>query len=470
MPDVRSARRSHAVLLRAAERRIDAAVLDAISEWLGAVRFRLLHDSLTAAGWPHAPYMIDAALEAAYGEWQNQLENQVLPSISIAFGEAFQSIRRADPKSSYRPQQEYIASVSDRLRIWPAGAFEDIRPELMEAFEAAETVDEMTDRIGRVLNIDAKSRKLRAQINHVEERIAAEDGDLEALYRRRRDLWERHDESLNEWQWKARRIARTESHGAVSAGMLAAAVEEQAAAGVTLYKRWLSTEDHRTRASHRVADGQTVPLDGQFRVGGVLLDHPADAVTIAPHEVINCRCTMLIYDGDELQDEWEDQGDLGTIEPGSVRFGTDDADRADLAIAEVAKREGRATPQVGLRGEDLGQDEPQPWEPIDPTEERERIPLPDVGRASEDQLTSYLSRADETDNRQLWEKAAEEMARRRSDDEQAELDDLAAANAELEAALDSGDPERINRAADRITEVERERAVRRSDPASHPEE
>lgn len=261
MRDVAAERAEQQWLLRRCERRIDAATLTAIGAWLDEVRVALFQELgltryITAAGDPpmtpataHTDIAVDAAVQRTWGAWQNQLENQILPTVSVAFGEAFQQTRRADPSGAFAHQQQYLAEVSDRLRIWPAGAFEDIRPELLEALSDAVTVDEMTERIGRVLNIDAKSRELRARINEVEQALA--EPDLDRATRRelralRRSLWEEHDESLNEWQWKARRIARTESAGAVSAGQLAAAREREQRTGIRMWKRWLSTSDRKS--------------------------------------------------------------------------------------------------------------------------------------------------------------------------------------------------------------------------------
>ncbi|AYR02568.1 MuF-like minor capsid protein [Gordonia phage Bibwit] len=410
-------RAEHQQLLRRAERGIDAAVLAAIDAWLTAVRFALVDELVPRRIVADAEYAVDAAVQRTWGVWQNQLENQVLPTVSVAFGDAFQQVRRADPQGAFAHQQQYLAEVSDRLRIWPAGAFEDIRPELLESLSDAVTIDEMTERVGRVLNIDAKSRKLRAQINDVEAQLADPDldpADRPALTQWRRDLWEQHDESLNEWQWKARRIARTESHGAVSAGQLAAARVVEQQTGLRMWKRWLSTEDQRTRASHRVADGQTCPLDEPFRVGGFLLEHPADSISVAPHEVINCRCTCLIYDDDELQDEFDDQGGKGPVEPGAVRIGPDDPDVADAAILQVAEREDRATPQVGQRGEDYGQQLPAQPLDVELTDERTPIPVPDLETASDQRLADYLIRTDERDgDPTLRDEVDAELSRRR---------------------------------------------------------
>ncbi|QUE25888.1 MuF-like minor capsid protein [Gordonia phage Fitzgerald] len=417
MAGVTRRRAEHQQLLRRAERGIDAAVLAAMDVWLAAVRFALVDELVPRRIVADAEYAVDAAVQRTWGVWQDQLENNILPTVSIAFGEAFQQVRRADPQGAFAHQQQYLAEVSDRLRIWPAGAFEDIRPELLESLSDAVTIDEMTERVGRVLNIDAKSRKLRAQINDVEAQLADPDldpADRSALTQWRRDLWEQHDESLNEWQWKARRIARTESHGAVSAGQLAAARVVEQQTGLRMWKRWLSTEDQRTRASHRVADGQTCPLDEPFRVGGFLLEHPADSISVAPHEVINCRCTMLVYDDDELQDEFDDQGGKGPVEPGAVRIGPDDPDAADAAILQVAEREKRATPQVGQRGEDYGQQLPAQPLDVELTDERTPIPVPDLETASDQRLADYLIRTDERDgDPTLRDEVDAELSRRR---------------------------------------------------------
>ncbi|QXN73234.1 MuF-like minor capsid protein [Gordonia phage Hans] len=430
MRDVAAERAEQQWLLRRCERRIDAATLTAIGAWLDEVRVAFFQElgygHITAAAnrssrpnTGHVDLAVDAAVQRTWGAWQHQLENQILPTVSIAFGEAFQQTRRADPSGAFAHQQRYLAEVSDRLKIWPQGAFEDIRPELLEALSDAVTVDEMTERIGRVLNIDARSRELRARINEVEQALAEPNLDRSSraeLRALRKSLWEEHDESLNEWQWKARRIARTESHGAVSAGQLAAAREREQRTGIRMWKRWLSTDDTRTRATHRVADGQTCPLDQPFRIGGFLLEHPADSISVAPHEVINCRCTMLIYDDDELQDEFDDQGGKGPVEPGAVRIGPDDAEVADAAALQVAEREGRVKPQVGQRGEDAGQQMPAQPLDVELTDERETIPAPDVETATDARLADYLIRTDEREDDELRRMVEDELARRRDDE------------------------------------------------------
>jgi hypothetical protein len=58
-------------------------------------------------------------------------------------------------------------------------------------------------------------------------------------------------------------------------------------------KRWVSRHDDQVRATHRVADGQEVPLFSPFLVGGFPLMYPADS-TAAPIALwINCRCVAV---------------------------------------------------------------------------------------------------------------------------------------------------------------------------------
>lgn len=82
-------------------------------------------------------------------------------------------------------------------------------------------------------------------------------------------------------------IARTEFIGAQNGASLGAVRISEAGSS----KTWLATNDNRTRADHAEADGQTVPLDGMFDIGGNPMMFPGDQNAPAD-EVCNCRCTM----------------------------------------------------------------------------------------------------------------------------------------------------------------------------------
>lgn len=87
---------------------------------------------------------------------------------------------------------------------------------------------------------------------------------------------------------RARLIARTEMIGAANAASLAAVRETGAAS----HKRWLSTNDARTRPTHVTANGQVRAIDDPFDVGGAQLMHPG-AEGAPAREVCNCRCTLV---------------------------------------------------------------------------------------------------------------------------------------------------------------------------------
>lgn len=61
--------------------------------------------------------------------------------------------------------------------------------------------------------------------------------------------------------------------------------------GFKMMKQWVATEDARTRPEHTAADGQTVPIDEPFKVGGEYLMYPGDESGSA-WNTINCRCTV----------------------------------------------------------------------------------------------------------------------------------------------------------------------------------
>ncbi|WP_328856902.1 phage minor head protein [Williamsia herbipolensis] len=411
-----------------AEQRIEYAVGVAISRWLEELQRvivaeagGLLGQSLTAApsGFDPSIQAIEA-VTASYERWRTDTQQLILPSVEVAFGEAFRQARAGSEFSTNRAQTEFLATVSDRLKIWPAGAFEELRPELLEAISEGETIEQIRDRVGEVLGINAESRRIRADIGVVDAELTDdtltphERRDLRAT---RRDLWEAHAASLKEWEWKARRIARTESQGAVQGGRLAAMSAMAQASGDRWYKRWVATDDERVRATHRVADGQVVPIDGLFRVGGFMLPHPAAPITIAPHETINCRCTLSFYNHDQLQDALQGKdGSIGVIRPGGVRMGPDDPDDADVVIAEVARPGERVAP---ARGEDHGQSLPaEHAEPEDValTDERE-APLPDLTEVSSDELVAFMDQANDARDDRLYEWVEAEWLRREGPDD-----------------------------------------------------
>lgn len=97
------------------------------------------------------------------------------------------------------------------------------------------------------------------------------------------------------WPSRARTIAVTEANRANNAGAYAAGLQSESIEGIQLRKRWLATNDTRTRHDHREADGQVRSLRQPFNVGGHALQFPSDP-TGPPHEVIWCRCALVVID------------------------------------------------------------------------------------------------------------------------------------------------------------------------------
>jgi SPP1 gp7 family putative phage head morphogenesis protein len=91
------------------------------------------------------------------------------------------------------------------------------------------------------------------------------------------------------------RIVNTETHRAAELGTLEAYNEVEKAGrefGLSFRKKWLATDDNRTRDTHRHLDGQLADKDGYFHSGGNITQGPSQ-FGIA-EEDINCRCTTVL--------------------------------------------------------------------------------------------------------------------------------------------------------------------------------
>lgn len=153
------------------------------------------------------------------------------------------------------------------------------------------------------------------------------------------------DSDAQTWKNRARTVARTEVVGAYNGGLndaFSMIVENDP--DTKWVKRWLATEDHRTRPDHREADGQTVPFAQPFDVGGHQMMYPHDP-NGPPNEVINCRCTMLL----EIENEPTEMGNRQYL-------------GASISLAQAACLDGSfcmQTHKPGLcKGQKRGQAEP----------------------------------------------------------------------------------------------------------------
>lgn len=122
------------------------------------------------------------------------------------------------------------------------------------------------------------------------------------------------DTSTTNWKARARTVARTEVVGAYNGGLHDAFAMIVANDPETAWvKRWLATEDQRTRPDHREVDGQTVPFHEHFSLGPegtVKMMYPHDPEGPAD-QVINCRCTELL----EIKNEPTEMGNRQYKDP-----------------------------------------------------------------------------------------------------------------------------------------------------------
>lgn len=158
------------------------------------------------------------------------------------------------------------------------------------------------------------------------------------------------DTGMQRWKDRARTVARTEVVGAYNGGLHDAFAMLAAADPDTEYvKRWLATEDSRTRPDHVEADGQTVPWGQPFIVGGFAMQHPHDP-TAPAKEVVNCRCVELL----EIKNEPTEMSNRGYKGPPSLR--------ASITLMQAACTDGQfcmLTHKPGLcKGQKRGESEP----------------------------------------------------------------------------------------------------------------
>jgi hypothetical protein len=229
-----------------------------------------LNRTLVAAGAPTispepdpvGPVLSPAQTTVVTATWTHYVDNELFPYLAQTFVDAAGAVRAGTEAAldvSVPPVTDsyavaYLAAASNRLVnvgdvVWSA-----VRDQLVEGYAAGESTHQLAARVREVAGFT------------------------------------RH---------RAVAVARTEVVGAANAGSLA----QLQLAGFTdeeCSKRWLATEDERTRIAHHVADGQTVPLNQPFSVGGEGLQFPGDPRGRADN-IIQCRCTLEYVFADDAE-------------------------------------------------------------------------------------------------------------------------------------------------------------------------
>jgi hypothetical protein len=267
LPEVRAAVEPGGALTAALS---PEAVLDTRSLWSAILDSLMLHgmgylysyemkQALDALGYEPSPPTLGAIAEAAeiYAEYegfdQALAQQLALKIVAASLGvEAAILIEAAGETSVHPYRRDYLANVRNRMDDVPEATFRQITRELDAAVDKGEDVQRMAARVAKVLGVDEMSAR-------------------------------------------ARRVARTETAGALTSAVIDAA---KATGTDELEKTWVATMDSRTRKSHYRADGQRVPINGRFSVGKAELRHPGDSRGPA-EEVVNCRCAIFVLRSDE---------------------------------------------------------------------------------------------------------------------------------------------------------------------------
>ena len=91
------------------------------------------------------------------------------------------------------------------------------------------------------------------------------------------------------------RIARTETTRIENSARQSVG-DEGVKKGFNMWKRWSATGDERTRDEHLAADGQEVPSNEPFTVGGEQMMYPGDiSLGASGWNRINCRCSSNYF-------------------------------------------------------------------------------------------------------------------------------------------------------------------------------
>lgn len=290
----------------------------AVKEYLSLVRSQAVKraraGTLVAAAGDHDPL----TLGELAGWWQAIVDARVVRAVHAAWQTAYRTVRGGGRivSTSQDQAETYLSKVRDRLvrGIQPPiqeDTFDRIRVSTTQSIAEGWSRNQLAQRIAADARWEQDGPYWRSQVDQYDARIdeildplghpgtparehaRLHDPVVRQLQEARSHAVLEAEKEQSHWQTRAQRIARTESTGATNYGAVQALKDE----GRT-HKKWVATKDKRTRPEHVQADGQIVPVDGEFEVGGYRLVMPGDPSASA-HLVINCRCTIVGADAPE---------------------------------------------------------------------------------------------------------------------------------------------------------------------------
>ena len=199
---------------------------------------------------------------------------------------------RANPDAIYATQPVWQSEVERIVRA--------LTPALQEGWAAAHLPQDLPANDPFVKTNLALTRNLLVRIpddTHALIVATILDGvnrgeDNDAIARRVDDVLT-YTGSEN-WDSRAKLIARTETTRHYNSSLLAHAMLVQRQDGKQLYKSWETTTDDREREAHKLADHQRVPVLQSYIVGGEPMMFPGDPDGSADN-VCGCRCGQMIH-------------------------------------------------------------------------------------------------------------------------------------------------------------------------------
>lgn len=229
------------------ESRLGGVVAGALKRWLSVTRDAVMR--------PFREHHIQPDPAAVYNTqplWDREVDTILSVIGEIAVG-AWSTVPDAPTVSRHAFVVSYLADIRNLLVRIPDETANLIFAEITDGVNAGESLEQLADRIDRVLSFTDSER----------------------------------------WPSRARAIAATEVTRAYGAATMAAGVEQARVTGRILSKTWRTSQDEKVRVGHRDVDGDTVPIFMPFQVSGESLMFPADP-SGSPENVINCRCDLII--------------------------------------------------------------------------------------------------------------------------------------------------------------------------------
>jgi hypothetical protein len=198
--------------------------------------------------------------------WTDAVDNEVLPEVEGVLAAAWRRVTRAGDPPTDPYVSTYLNAAGNRMRNTPDEVYAMIVMEVERGITEGLALERVRDEIQLILTATGTPH----------------------------------------WRNRAMTVARTETIGAVNAGIFRGAqLEAEVRGDVAPFLQWISTADERTRPSHLAADKQRTLLGQPFTVGGAQLLFPGDPRGPA-QEVINCRCSILpIVLGETI--DWTDR-------------------------------------------------------------------------------------------------------------------------------------------------------------------